>query len=188
MKQASILGAHMNLPRELGRRSKATRQASCLECEDHSQASQSIEREPDTLEKASKILRELALVLNIDEETIFVQSEKEKLFECARHIYKARQASAEIFGDSHISSGPAWDILLDLYISQETERDVSVTDATLAAGCPASTGLRWIQVLQDQGLVTRLRDCSDNRRIFLMLTEQGQTRVRDALRAHRLGD
>lgn len=188
MKQAIILGTLMNLPRKIGRTSKATGQASCVECEDESQDSQGIEREADTLEKASKILRELAMVLNIDESTVFAQTEKEKLFECARHIYKARQASAEIFGDSHISSGPAWDILLDLYISKETGRDVSVTDATLAAGCPASTGLRWIQVLQDQGLVTRLRDSSDNRRMFLMLTEQGQSSVRAALRAHCLGD
>lgn len=81
-----------------------------------------------------------------------------------RHL-RARYFSTNIFAD------PAWDMLLDLAAAQEEHSRVSVTSLCLASGVPPTTALRWISVLCEAGLVTRIGDTRDKRRTFVVLTE-----------------
>lgn len=92
----------------------------------------------------------------------------------------ARTAVINVF-DPAIVMSPAWDILLDLYVCTQQNKQVSVSSSCLATSAPASTALRWIDALEARGLVVRRPDVHDKRRIFLHLTENGMTRVRDAL-------
>ena len=68
---------------------------------------------------------------------------------------------------------PAWDILLDLYIAWKRGHAVSTSSACLGAHVPATTALRWLQVLQDRGLIDRYGDERDQRRTLVRLTRQG---------------
>jgi len=72
---------------------------------------------------------------------------------------------AELFGE------PAWDLLLDLFRARLEDRMITVTSACLGADVPVSTALRWIGVLEAQGLVERSRNISDSRSTWVRLTD-----------------
>jgi hypothetical protein len=77
---------------------------------------------------------------------------------------------------------PVWDILLDLYVSQLKSRKVSVSSACIAASVPATTALRYISMLTSQGVLIRVLDTHDARRVFLILSDQIQSAIREYLR------
>ena len=96
-----------------------------------------------------------------------------KKYECAEKIYNLRRKRDKIF-KTGLFSDPAWDILLDLYISERSNKEIYVTSACLAAGVPASTGLRWITILIQNGYVERRGDAADARRSLVSLTSLGR--------------
>ncbi len=90
----------------------------------------------------------------------------------ARASYERRRKRAKIFGDSELFGEPAWDILLDLYIAQAEDKPVSVSSACIGSAAPPTTGLRWLGVLADHGLVEREHDPDDQRRVLVRLTDK----------------
>ena len=66
---------------------------------------------------------------------------------------------------------PIWDFLLDLYIAYCEKRDTSVGSACIAAQVPASTALRHLVTLQQEGAITRSRSRQDGRIQIVSLTE-----------------
>jgi hypothetical protein len=85
-----------------------------------------------------------------------------------------RRKRAAIFGNPDLFGEPAWDILLDLFIAQGEGKTVSVSSACIGSAAPATTGLRWLSVLADEGLVMRENDPADLRRVLVRLTPAGQ--------------
>ena len=92
----------------------------------------------------------------------------------ARKTYALRRKRAAIFGNPDLFGEPAWDILLDLYIAAGEGKPVSVSSACIGSAAPATTGLRWLGVLADEGLVVRENDAEDHRRVLVRLTPSGQ--------------
>jgi hypothetical protein len=92
----------------------------------------------------------------------------------ARRAYGLRRKRETIFGNPDLFGEPAWDILLDLYIAQSEGKPVSVSSACIGSAAPATTGLRWLGVLADQGLVVRENDAEDHRRVLVRLTQAGR--------------
>lgn len=87
----------------------------------------------------------------------------------ARKHLEARRARArflpvDLFGE------PAWDLLLDLFVAGEEGKGVSITSACIASGAPSTTALRWIGVLEERGLIVKVPDPEDGRRIYVSLT------------------
>lgn len=91
----------------------------------------------------------------------------------ARHAYMLRRKRSEIFKNPDLFGEPAWDILLDLYIAHADGKSVSVSSACIGSASPATTGLRWLGVLADEGLILRENDTSDQRRVMVRLTDAG---------------
>jgi hypothetical protein len=91
----------------------------------------------------------------------------------AKKFYAWRRKRKAIFGNLDIFGEPSWDILLDLYIAQGECKDVSVSSACIGSGAPPTTGLRWLGVLSNHGIVTRENDPEDSRRVLVRLTETG---------------
>lgn len=87
----------------------------------------------------------------------------------ATHFYAERRRREKFFSGD-LFGEPAWDILLDLFQATKRNELVSVTDACIGAAVPPTTALRWIQTLEDHGMIERRRDESDNRRVHLCLT------------------
>jgi FixJ family two-component response regulator len=87
-------------------------------------------------------------------------------------VVKARALRARIFGDG-LFSDPVWDMLLDLSIARLLGKRIFVTSLCIASGVPMATALRRIDDLEAAGLVTRVRDIADARRIFVDLSDDG---------------
>jgi DNA-binding MarR family transcriptional regulator len=79
--------------------------------------------------------------------------------------------NADTFAD------PAWDMLLELYALHLEQRRVSVMSLCEAACVPASTALRWIARLENDGLAIRREDPYDRRRCWLDLSAAGVERM-----------
>lgn len=93
----------------------------------------------------------------------------------ARQTYALRRKRAAIFGNPELFGEPAWDILLDLYIAHGEGKPVSVSSACIGSAAPATTGLRWLGVLANEGLIVRENDPEDHRRVLVRLTRKGIT-------------
>ncbi len=105
-----------------------------------------------------------------------------QMLELARNSYADRRRRDRVIGQADLFGEPAWDILLDLFIAHIEGKDVSVSSACIGSAAPPTTGLRWLGVLQDNGLVVREHDPRDQRRILVRLTEQGLSRMSDYFR------
>ncbi len=95
-----------------------------------------------------------------------------------RDYLAARRARSGILSFD-IFADPAWDILLDLYASRLENRRVTITDASVAAGVPSTTGLRWVSRLVAGGAVMRSPDPIDRRRTYLTLSDEVARRLDD---------
>lgn len=95
----------------------------------------------------------------------------------ANQIYQSRRARDQSFPHPQIFGEPAWDILLDLYIRQARGETVSVKSATIGSAASASTALRWLKVLEEEGLISSHGDASDSRRRLVSLTPEGFERM-----------
>ena len=99
----------------------------------------------------------------------------------AQKIYKARRERDQRSPVLGLFQDPAWDILLDLFISYTQNTSISIMSAGLAANVPASTALRWIWTLEEAHLVVRKLDASDKRRSFVSLAPDGISYMREIL-------
>jgi DNA-binding MarR family transcriptional regulator len=63
-------------------------------------------------------------------------------------------------------------MLLDLTAARAEHKRVSVTSLCIASGVPATTALRWIALMVEQGLFVRVGDQTDRRRAFIELSKQ----------------
>jgi hypothetical protein len=91
----------------------------------------------------------------------------------ARKAYALRRKRASLFGNADLFGEPAWDILLDLFIAQGEGKQVSVSSACIGSASPPTTGLRWLGILADEGLILRENDPADHRRVLVRLTPAG---------------
>lgn len=74
---------------------------------------------------------------------------------------------------SELFSDPNWEMLLDLYDATLGGQDVTVTSLGAASGVPLTTALRRMDVLHHHGLIQRVEDPKDRRRILVRLTDPG---------------
>lgn len=94
----------------------------------------------------------------------------------AKAIYAERTRRSKFF-DADLFGEPAWDILLDLLVSDETGEPRSVKALCLSSKVPEATALRHIAKLTESGLIKRTPDKIDRRRAFLSLTPQGKCKM-----------
>lgn len=97
-----------------------------------------------------------------------------------REIIKLRRLRDSYFAPS-LFADPAWDILLDLMASQLEERSVSVSSLCIAAAVPPTTALRWITAMTESGMLVRHNDPDDARRVFIGLSSETETALRQYL-------
>lgn len=83
--------------------------------------------------------------------------------------------------DAELFAEPGWEMLLDLYVQRVAGRMTSVTSLCTASCAPMPTALRWLDIIQKQGLVSREDDPSDKRRSFISLSRSGETAVTNYL-------
>ena len=68
-------------------------------------------------------------------------------------------------------------MLLEAYVADLTQTRLSVTALCHGAAVPATTALRWLNKLEQQGWLLRKDDPLDARRTWVELTCQGSSRM-----------
>src|SRR5215467_5521229 len=70
----------------------------------------------------------------------------------ARAALEARRERLRYFAASMFSE-PGWDMLLPLYIAESEGDGLKIGELTRRSGASATTVLRWLNYLEEQGLV-----------------------------------
>lgn len=106
------------------------------------------------------------------------QKSDKRLRAVARAVYSARRQRSAILPPE--IGEAAWNILLEMFI---TGLPISTKHACLASDAPATTALRWINILESNFCIERFDDSKDRRCTFVELTDYGKELVRTALAA-----
>lgn len=94
----------------------------------------------------------------------------------AKWIYSSRQDRPGV-NDTRLFGEPAWDIVLDIYIHQAKGRSTSITAACIGSHAPATTALRYIDLLCELDWVEKIPDDNDRRRSLLALTASAKAQM-----------
>ena len=100
----------------------------------------------------------------------------------ARRLIEERRLRRR-FVSEDLFHEPAWDMLLALHVAHHEGRVVNVKTLVAAADAPVTTSQRWIDHLGKLGLVTRVVDPADRRRIEVSLSEVGLNALEEYLAA-----
>lgn len=117
-------------------------------------------------------------ICNVRQNLSFDSAATTDPLERAKNYYRKRRVREQMFGNSDLFADPAWDLLIDLFIAGEEGTQISVSSACIAAAVPGTTALRWINVLESRGYVSRFNDPLDARRINLSLSPTATERMR----------
>lgn len=90
----------------------------------------------------------------------------------ARDVLKLRRARERLLGQD-LFGEPGWDILLELFVAHCDGKPVTVSAIAQASAAPTTTGLRYIALLVDAGLVERTKADHDRRTVLVALTARG---------------
>ena len=94
-----------------------------------------------------------------------------------RAVIRARRLRSRFF-DEELFADPAWDMLLDLLQAELAQLRVPVSSLCIAAAVPATTALRWLKTMTNQGLFLRRADPHDGRRVFVELDPSASIALR----------
>ena len=94
-----------------------------------------------------------------------------------RAVIRARRLRGRYFAED-LFADPAWDMLLDLLQAELAQLRVPVSSLCIAAAVPATTALRWLKSMTEQGLFVRRADPHDARRVFVELAPQTSASMR----------
>lgn len=97
--------------------------------------------------------------------------------EIVRSVIRARRLRSRFFSEE-LFADPAWDMLLDLMQAEIAQLRVPVSSLCIAASVPATTALRWIKTMTEQGLFVRRADPHDGRRVFVELAPEASDAMR----------
>ena len=93
-----------------------------------------------------------------------------------RAIIKLRRLRDRYF-QPDLFADPGWDIMLDLYAARQEGKQVSVSSLCIAAAVPPTTALRWITNMTAAGLLVRVQDPDDARRVFIELSAEARDQL-----------
>ncbi len=99
-----------------------------------------------------------------------------------RSLIRVRRLRDRFFQEE-LFADPAWDILLDLMASRLEGTKVSVSSLCIAAAVPATTALRWIKSMTDEGYLERRADPTDARRVYIHLSDATAQKMAQYLHA-----
>jgi hypothetical protein len=94
-----------------------------------------------------------------------------------RSVIRARRLRSRFFPE-HLFADPAWDMMLDLLQAEIAQLRVPVSSLCIAAAVPATTALRWLKTMVQQGIFLRRADPHDGRRVFVELAPDASRALR----------
>jgi DNA-binding transcriptional ArsR family regulator len=108
------------------------------------------------------------------------------LLQIAEAIHASRRRRANAFPKlASLMDGPCWDILLAVFIADQRNERLIVTAAVLQTLAAKSTVMRHLETCYERGLIVRLRDEHDRRRVYITLSEEATQAMQQYLEAVR---
>jgi DNA-binding MarR family transcriptional regulator len=99
--------------------------------------------------------------------------QRELLREHVRQIRFSRDLRQKSF-DRNIFGEPAWDVLLALYTIDRDQRRLNIRELAKLTGLALTTALRWLDYLEEQGLIDRKPNPFDQRMVYVELSNKGR--------------
>ena len=128
------------------------------------------------IEAATRLVHSLELLAEQPRASNANEPSQQQLVKLAKRIRDMRKARTRFF-DIDLFGEPAWDIILALYLSDAEGYRLKVTDLVNESQATASTALRWIDRLQELGLITRRENPLDRRSQFLEMPADGLRKI-----------
>lgn len=85
-----------------------------------------------------------------------------------RRLRRRQHFPAAMFGE------PAWDMMLALFIFEQSQGRMTVTRLADHSGAPLTTALRWIDYLEQAGFLLRRPKPTDKRVALIELSDKGR--------------
>ena len=105
-----------------------------------------------------------------------IRAKAEVLSEAANREHRLRRMREAYIGIDHFGE-PAWDLLLDLFANSVRSISIPTSAACLAAHCPPTTALRYIDMMVGEGIIVREPHPKDKRSILIRLSEEALVSV-----------
>jgi DNA-binding MarR family transcriptional regulator len=106
-------------------------------------------------------------------------SEQPTIAVWADRVRNMRMRRNDLFG-APLFRDPAWDMLLELYVAEQNDRDVPISSLSYASGVSLSTAARHVAELEKHHLVRRDRDEQDQRRAVVRPTAKALAAIESA--------
>lgn len=90
----------------------------------------------------------------------------------ARASLGRRRLREKLFGDVRLVEGPAWEMLVDLYVSHLEQINLCIGSLCVTSGVPMTNAVRILAKLLEAHMVVRSPDLSDKRRCFIKLSDE----------------
>ena len=91
----------------------------------------------------------------------------------ARALLEDRRRRSRLFNPGMFGE-PGWELLLNLYVNDQDGARLTIGKLIQIAGTAQSTSLRWLDYLEDQGLISREAHPTDARTAFVALTDKAR--------------
>lgn len=105
-------------------------------------------------------------------------SAKAASVENARATIRRRLLRRQLLDAPDLFGEPAWDMILDLFVHGGEGRPIAMSSVCVSAGIPFSSAMRLVQKLCDAGILRRVPDIFDGRRINLSIAPDVGHRLR----------
>jgi DNA-binding MarR family transcriptional regulator len=99
--------------------------------------------------------------------------DRQQLHARARRELEGRRVREHYF-DRQLFGEPAWEILLALYVNQDSGARLTTSKLAESVALPMSTVIRWLGALEQGGLVGRGDHPTDRRKVFIRLLDKGR--------------
>ena len=120
-------------------------------------------------ERIADLLLAMADEVRAQGDTRTLGSKLLKPAQVAAVMYAQRRERERVFGDK-LFGEPAWDMMLELYVSAKQGGALSTKAVIAGSAVPPTTALRWLENMEREGIIRRFSDPGDKRRVCVALT------------------
>jgi len=102
--------------------------------------------------------------------------QRERLRADAARVQASRELRRKLF-DPHIFGEYGWDILLALYVNENSRGRLNTSELCAQSGAAMTTALRWLDFLEERDLINRFDSTVDQRIVYVELSHKGRTTI-----------
>lgn len=98
-----------------------------------------------------------------------------------KYLHWGRLKSRILDTGNGLFANSCWNMCLDIYICDLKDQRVTVSAIAHSSGIPMTTAMRYINVMVEQGLLTKTPNSADNRMIFVSVSTDCSEKIEQLL-------